>query len=298
MQLDAEKSKAFFASRTVWWNALGIILFQLIHWIYPKASAICSNQELTIVVGLNLFTVWCAVNLFLRKVTSCRIGAALLALFVLSGCAGTYPTLDKNVFYKRDIVVGVNGRDFEGVVTVPYAKSYQFTVQPRGEIDLMLLKSCHRTFSVEKVSSGWFGNRKFLYNYTPVSGIEDQRVCPIRIDSYESGKEGRHSWGVIDFENPSYTVQASLDCDGVSRQVNGVGICQAKKDTVQRITFKEPVRWAPPLPETCNKPIQKGLGYELLMPLGECIYHFDTKDGRLGRLITVGFEGVLVRSPQ
>lgn len=301
MSLADEKAQTFkswLSSKTVWWNILGIVLFQIANWIFPKATAICSNQELTIVVGLNLFTFWCFVNLFLRKVTSCRIGSALALMLLVSGCASVSQQLDPGLFYKRDVTVGINGDEYEGVVTVPYAKSYQFTLQPRGEIDLMLIRTCHRTYSVEKVSSGWFGKNKFAYSYTPIPGIEDTRTCPIRLDAYESSKEGRHSWALVDFENPMYKVQSTLTCDGAVRRVNGVGTCQAKKETVQRLAFTEPVRFAPPKPDSCNKPIQRGSDYEFLVSLGECLYHYDTQDGRLGRLTIVGYDGVLVRSAQ
>lgn len=229
-----------------------------------------------------------------------QFSALATVILNLIGCAGTSQILEKDVFYKRDVGIEINGRQYEGVTTVPYASSYNFVLAPRGAIDLMLIKTCNRTYSAEKINSGWFGKNKFSYLYTPNS-VEDSRVCPIRLDVYESSKEGRHSWALIDFENPKYTVSANLVCDGVVRKMNGVGTCQAKAQTIQKISFSEPMRIAPPQPSSCAKPVQRdanGLDYEIDVSVGECLYHFDTQDGRLGRLIVVGYQGVLIREAQ
>ncbi len=288
-------------SKTLWFNFLGFIVFGLLKAVAPEfAEAICGNEELTFTIGLVLVQVVCLVNILLRFMTKEKVGLGLL-LLLLANCASTNQVLEPGVFYKRDVGIEVNGRLYEGVVTVPYAKQYQFVLAPKGSIDLMLIKTCHRTYSAEKLSSGWFGKNKFSYLYTPMEGIEDSRVCPIRLDVFESAKEARHSWAFIDFENPKYTVQASLTCDGSVRRVNGVGVCQAKSQTVQKIFFSEPMRFAPAMPDTCAKPIQKdqnSLEYEIEATVGECLYHFDTQDGRLGRLTMVGYQGVLIREAQ
>lgn len=77
-EVQLEKAKTFFQSRTVWWNILGLVAFQLLAWLVPKKYlAICENQELTIAVATTLFSAFCMVNLWLRKTTSCRLGKEL-----------------------------------------------------------------------------------------------------------------------------------------------------------------------------------------------------------------------------
>jgi hypothetical protein len=209
--------------------------------------------------------------------------------------------LDKNVFYKRDAGAEINGKVYEGVVTVPHAKSYDFTFYPKGSIDVLLIRTCHREYAAEKLSSGWFGKNKFKYTYTPIPGIEDVRVCPLRLDTYESSREGRHSWLFAEFETPLNTLQYTLACNGSVTRVNGVGTCQAKEHTYQRISFDEPVRLAPVLPTSCAKPVQKDSDYrvyEIKASLGECLFTFDSKDGKVGRLTTISYDGIAIREPQ
>lgn len=224
---------------------------------------------------------------------------AIVVFLTFAGCA-SYQKLEPGVFYKRDIGIVINGQDFEGVVAVPYAKKYDITVAPKGNLDLALIRSCHREFTAEKQDKKflWFnvGKGRFRYVYEPVPGIEDARVCPVRIDVYESSK-GRNSWAFLDFENPNWKVPAILTCNGEIMRVNGVGVCQSKTNLVQKIQFLEPVRIEVPQTE-CSKPVYRDGAYEIKTSTGECLYVFDTKDGRIGRLTVIGYQGVLVREAQ
>lgn len=222
----------------------------------------------------------------------------LLLILALSGCASVNQSLDQNVFYKRDTGITVNGSRYEGVVVIPHASRYDLIITPKGDIDLLLIQTCHREESYEKVSSGWFGKNQFRYTFEPRKGLEDTRVCPMRVEIYES-KKGRHSWAFLDFENPKYQIQATLVCNGKDILMNGVGVCQSKFGLVQRLKFSEPVRFAPPFPSECKLPVKVGDAYELQSPApGECLYHFDTKSGRLGRFTLISYDGVLVRETQ
>ena len=302
MSLDAQRHKDLISARANWWlTIIGLVLANAGAKLFPQYfTHLCNNAELSTAIALGVFNVASAIKVWLdHKAVKAAKGALVwVGTLFLVGCATAHQQLDPKVEYKRDVGIEVNGRRYEGVVTVPYAKAYSFVLEPKGEIDLMLIRTCHRTYSVEKVSSGWFGKNKFAYGYTPIEGLEDVRTCPIRLDVYESSKAGRHSWAFIDFENPLYQIQAELTCDGSIRHVNGVGVCQAKKETVQRIRFSEAVRFAPPKPDHCSRPVRVNGAYEFLTSLGECLYHFDTKDGRLGRLTIIGFEGVLIREGQ
>lgn len=283
--------KAPHRSKTILFNLGCVLLVGLLkRWVPGIEEAICGRADLLIMI-------MATVNLLLRYATKEGI-TAIVALSMLAGCSTMHQALDPKVFYKRDCGVEVNGQLFEGVVVVPDAPAYSFVLTPKGNIDLMLIQTCHRTFSVEKISPGWFSKNKYQYNFTPIAGLETGRVCPTRIQVFESSKEGRHSWAFLDRESPDYTVQATLSCDGTTRRINGVGACQAKQQTVQRLTFSEPVRFAPPEPPQCNRPVQRGNDYEFAVSPGECLYHFDTQDRRKGRLTLIGYDGVLIREGQ
>lgn len=221
----------------------------------------------------------------------------LLFLFLLLGCASTQQVLDPKLFYKRDVEIEVNGLKYEGVTVVPHSQKYDLTLRPKGDLDLILLRSCHREYSGEKISSGFLSSRVFKYSYAPVPGLEDKGACPLRVDVYESAK-GRHSWALIDFETPDLTIPGKMVCNGEIKGFNGVSICQGKTKTIQRVEFYEPVRFAPAA-EGCGAPKKLSSNlYEFDLSLGECLYYFDTRDGKMGRLITIGYEGVLVREGQ
>lgn len=230
--------------------------------------------------------------------TRVLFGAIAFAM-ALTGCTTTHQVLEEGLFYKRDIGLEINGKTYEGVTVLPDAESYAITIIPPGEADLALISSCHRETAIEKADSGWslFGKKKkFTYQYTPVKGIEDKRVCPLRIQVFESVK-GRHSWALLEKENKDYQLKFSSDCDGKHYEFNGVGICQSKTETVQRLKFNEPVMFAP-ADYNCGHPRKVGDYYEIKSGLGECLYHMKTEDGRLGRFILVSYQGVLVREAQ
>ena len=284
-------------SRTHWANGIIIVMVLLFpEKFHALMERLKTNSE-QIVIAI------AALNMIFRNTTKSAIRFKnlnpIFIILLLASCSSVQQQLETDMFYKRDVGIEVNGKLYEGVTTVPHATSYKITLVPKGEPDLMLIRSCHREYSVEKSSSGWFifgKKNKFQYEYTPVPGIEDSRVCPLRVDVYESGK-GRHSWALVDMESPDYEIRYQLTCNGEIISVNGVGVCQAKEQTIQAVKFSMPVRFAPP-PSGCATPKKVGPSYEIQSSVGECLYHFDTEDGRLGRLTVVGFQGVLVREAQ
>lgn len=205
--------------------------------------------------------------------------------------------LDPTTFYKRDLALSINGIEHVGVGVVKAAGNYEIIVKPRSEIALLLIRSCHREDAFEKISPGWFGNNQFKYQYKPEPGLEIGRVCPLRIDTYDS-KQGQNSWAFVEIEDAQYRLPFRVTCNGSDSAFTGVGTCQSKRALVQKIQFNEPVRFAPPLPDNCAKPKKVGDAYEVEASLGECLYIFDSQDGKLGRLVLIGYDGILVRSAQ
>jgi hypothetical protein len=227
------------------------------------------------------------------------MGFLFFLCLLLSACS-TYQTLTPGIYYKRDIEVTINSKVYEGVVVVPHAAQYEFKFSPKGDMDMIIIRSCQRTYAAEKQSGGFLGigkRKEFTYIYSPQFPIESDRVCPLRADAYESGSEARHSWSFVDFESPNWQIKYRLKCSDKVIDVNGVGVCQEMIDTTQRVEFGEPVRFAPSSPG-CSNPVSKGsMAYEFKLSEGECLYVFDTQDGRLGRLTMIGYKGVLLRSP-
>jgi len=231
----------------------------------------------------------------------------LFLVLLLCSCASTHQILDRKVFWKKDVGLTINGVYFEGVATVPRAKKYHILIEPRGDVDLIIIKSCHGTFSAEKKTKKFLGirvgPRKFAWTYENLSPVEIERTCPLMIDVYESSQKARHSWALIFFEDPNYKLKVDLLCNWMPRAtINGVGSCQAKADSYQRIVFKEDIRLVSPEPSDrgpCNsfKKVAPH-SFDLKVSPGKCHYHFDTRDKRKAKITFVGFEGVPVREAQ
>lgn len=223
-----------------------------------------------------------------------------LALFVV-GCSSVTPQrLDPEKFYRRDLPFCAEDIGcFEGVTVLPKKSFYKFDIQPKGpaDIDLLLATTCHREDSFEKTDSGWFifkTKKRFQYLYSPVQGIEDDGICPLRINVFEKDK-GRHSWSLVYFENPRFELPATVTCNGTKATYNGVSVCQSKVGLVQRIDFGRVVEWGS-VNEMCAKPrrVQQGL-YELAFNKGECNYVIRDEFNNYHHFGTVGYDGVLIR---
>lgn len=300
-ELQAEKVKAFFASRTALWNLLGIGVAWVVSWRFPSLhKAVCENKEVSVTIGLLAFTLFCSVNLWLRKVTHCRIGKAFAFWFLLLsvGCSSIPQKLDTDIYYRRDLPFCVEGHAcYEGLTVLPKQSSYTFDIAPKGDadIDLLVVTTCHRNTSFEKTASGWFifqKKNRFRYVYTPNPLIEGDGDCSLVFQTFEKEK-GRHAWAVILFEHPKYTLPATLYCDGETVQTQGVAGCQSKEGLKQGIKFNEPIMLEAdkgcPVPKKQNGIYEWPIGYK------QCGYTFRGQSGKLGTLFTSGFRGELVR---
>jgi hypothetical protein len=224
-----------------------------------------------------------------------RALAAACAALVLSSCASLVSQrLSPDVFYKRDMRMKINGKDYVGVAVPPRADSYEIEIETVGDINMLTVTSCHREQVFEEPTKGWFkAGNKFKYSYRPVKGVEDGRGCLLDIGSYERNK-GRHQWASVDFVTMTETVPATLTCDGEVRQAGPVSICQAKAGLVQRIRFDRPMRVSPD--EGCKvMATADEFVYEYEMPRSECTFYFGDKDGNFHRLTTLGYESIFVR---
>lgn len=312
-ELDAEKTKAFFASRTALWNIAGILAAWFVSWRFPQFhKAACEHKEVTVTLGLLLFTLFCSVNLWLRKVTHCRIGRALvwIGAILLVGCSSLPQKLDPRLQYRNDMPFCVEGYGcFEGATVLPRRSVYKFELSPKGDatVDFFVVTTCNRNKTFEPGDAGFtwdvlglFGKKKsgLKYVYVPLPDREDAGNCDLTFHTYEK-VNGRHAWAFIRQEHPKYTLQATIYCDGEKISFGGTSICQAKAGLIQWLEFPERVQIMPGKTEDgreCPMPKKDETNsYALRLIKGECGYSVYGESGRKHDLVTIGYEGELIR---
>ena len=212
----------------------------------------------------------------------------LFLLLFISCVSQPTQNLDPAIYYKRDLSTEVNGFKSNGALVVPRSDSYKIKARFPGEGDLVTIKTCHREEEREDL-----GRRETIY-FTPNKGMEDNGMCFLEIAVYEV-KKGRHAWSIIDFENEKFTLPALVKCNGSTWNSRGTTICQSKEGLIQRIEFSEPVEMSPavecsPLPLSEDKTI---IEYE--SPNRECTYIIKGQSGNLHKLLTIGYEKLLIR---
>jgi hypothetical protein len=223
-----------------------------------------------------------------------------MALTLHFGCASlVHQELDPKLHYKRDIRIKVGDQEFEGAGVLPRADSYKIEIKAKGKLDLLTISSCHREFSAEKVSGGIFSDgRSYKYEYRPVPGIEDTRMCPLDIGGYEEAK-GRHSWAFIDFVTKEATLQASVLCNGALQPPGVVTVCQSKAGLIQVIRFPVPVVVSPDpgceLGDKEHPATTDNMTFEFPIRLGKCVYLFKARDRQIHRHTAIGYESILIR---
>lgn len=224
------------------------------------------------------------------------LALALVAAFTACQSAPS-PVPQQNQFYKRDMVIEINGVQSVGAMVVPRASKYAMDIQAKGKLDLFTFQTCHREDTRENAGkSGLFGDKKRIeLNYTPVAGLEDIGSCVVRLGGYEQNG-GRHSWAIIDFEDPKTTLPAVMKCNGESKQTRGVSICQSKEGLTQQIEFPVEVIVSPDPGCVMNRPADLKT-YRFNISAKECVFKFMEKaaPNREHRLTTIGYSEVLVR---
>ena len=168
----------------------------------------------------------------------------LFSIF-LTSCSTVRHDISKGIkegaIYKRDMNICMDGKCSQGVIVVPKKEKYKFKIEAHGHLDLFTFSTCHREDTTEAhAKRNWWGrsNKKVEGTFSPVKGMEDE-YCPGYIGAYD--KNGRHSWGFVDFETADATLPATLYCNGEVIESKGVSVCQAKKGLIQVVEFDHPV---------------------------------------------------------
>lgn len=231
---------------------------------------------------------------------SASLWAMASAMAFLFSCS-PMPTQNVNpaTFYKRDMVLDVNGAHGEGTLVVPMQYAwYRMRVKSRGKLDLFTFETCHREQEAQEAGQGGlFGDRTVWEGeYYPVAGIEDTDSCLVRLGGY-SKSIGQHSWGIMDIADQRHTLPATVKCNGVQYQSPGVTICQSRQGLIEEISF--PVDVVLEQDEKCkisDETVGKVFRYK--MPPKECVFAFvevaPKGKQRRHRLTTVGYDGILL----
>lgn len=228
-----------------------------------------------------------------------KVGLSFFVVLVLiAACSSVPQSLSPDVLYVRSMQLQVNGRDAVGTIVVPQASKYSITVKSQGNMDLLLIKSCHREWSGEKVSGrGWFQKTSsYVYEYLPDPDLEVHE-CPLQIASLDASK-GADAWGYVDFEDSKYTLPVHVQCNGESLHYGGVSVCQARKGLVQQIVFDTDVIAKPgPGCELGNDPgsFVEGKEFVFSMPSGACYVTFMEKADarRAHRMTLIGYSDLV-----
>jgi hypothetical protein len=212
--------------------------------------------------------------------------------------------LNSDEFYKRDIIITVNGETDEGAIVAKPASKYSFHIEARGDLDVFIMNSCHKEETKEKawnvkttIKSGLFGwgrkqidsKREITFDYFPNELEKDD--CPLQFTAVE--EKGRHSWGYVDFENEFYKIKASVLCNGRTLEANGVSICQARAGLTQIIKFPEVVKSS--AKNLCGLPAFEGQRFEFKMPKGKCTLVFKGASNEFFKINLLGYEGLVLR---
>lgn len=232
----------------------------------------------------------------------------LLFLFSCGSAQKILPKLSPDSFYKRDMIVTINGETFEGVGVTKEADKYDFHVEARGDLDMFIMTSCHKEETKErawnvkkKIRSGLFGwgskkidlKREVKFTFHPNS-IERDGDCTIGFGGYEASAKGRHSWAFVDFESEKYKLPAKVNCNGREIKSSGTTVCQARQGLIQDIEFNEETIVADN--NSCGIVVNKSKKYEFAVPLRKCVAIFmGVQSKKIHKLTLVGYEKILIR---
>lgn len=213
-----------------------------------------------------------------------------LFLLIFLGCTTAQVTVKTPLYqYKPDIEIGIDGKAFDGMGAVPLSAK-RIQIISKAKLDLLMISSCHRNFTIERVDANWFGGskKKYLYDYIPTT-IESEEFCPLYIQAFD--RSGITAWGYIAFSS-SEKLTGKLICNG-NTSSNVVSVCASRAGFEQGLHF--------------DKPIEKFVGSELceITKLNEGDFRLRTKSGfcyatfydgkDFHRLVLLGYDEALIR---
>lgn len=219
----------------------------------------------------------------------------LLLLILCTNCSNLQQALDNKKLYPKDMELNVDGHKGNGTLVVPKRDQYAIALKAKGKLDLLWYSTCHRSQYWEKAWSKGILKSKYeaRFPYRP-NGRMESRNCQMHIVAMEKVK-GRHSWGLVDFEDDQTNLPAVVRCNGNQYNSRGVTVCQSQANLMQEIEFADDTQSVKPKAPHCPKLEQLSKGvYRYKMPKGNCVYIFKSGD-QYHRLTTYGWEEPILR---
>jgi len=221
------------------------------------------------------------------------VSLLLWALVVLLSSCSNLSTHNSETFYKRDMLLEINDKEYEGTAVVEDISDLDIKAFFKDDGDLLRIKTCHRSLDYEKVwktKAGIFvkkdSARIELKLNTP---IENQDYCPIEITAFSHS--GKHSWAFMDKKTPNETLSAMYRCNGESGVKDGVGICQSYVGLEQRIEFQVPVN----IRTSCPYFRIDEMAFMFKPKKGYCTYSFKSEVGTYHRMTAIGYEAIKLK---
>ena len=212
-------------------------------------------------------------------------------IFLFYGCTTLGQStlaLNPNAVIKKTMALSVNGKAGIGFISVPMADTYRLDLDFPAKPEIVKIATCHREIIIEKPTTKTF----FVGS---IKGLENDGLCQIHVDALDLG--GVNSSAIIEIENEK--LDGAVICNGESRHVLGVSVCQGKVGLTQRILFFEPVEFEKMAPDCADMiPMaQLGFGYDFDISKGYCTYLFHgKKSDTFHRLSTYGYDDIFLNS--
>lgn len=191
--------------------------------------------------------------------------------------------------YKPDIEMTVSGERFNGMGVVNLGPK-NIAIVSKAKLDLLMISSCHRNFTIENVDPGWFGgaSKQYVYNYTPTP-IEREGFCPLYIQAFD--RSGVTAWGYMAFRSDEKLL-ATLECNGKTLSMVGVSVCASKAGFEQGLEFKESVTFAQG--PDCDIVKKSETSFRVRSKKGFCLATFSNGTD-IHRLVLLGYNQALIR---
>lgn len=219
----------------------------------------------------------------------------ILALcFSILGCslpAQKTESTEKLYSSKADISVEINGVKSDGMAVATLTPNMNIEIVSKAKLDVLMVSSCQRFETYEKLDSNWFGGagKKFKYNYIPTK-TETNDKCPLYFQAFD--KSGLTAWAYIAFKTVD-KLQAEVECNGKTYLSTGFTLCQTKNGFEQSMTFLKPITKFE-ASDTCGIIKVSATQFKIVPLAGFCNATF-TDGTDWHQLTLLGYEKALIR---
>lgn len=219
--------------------------------------------------------------------------------------------IDPNMTYDHDAAVTVDGIVYTGVGVLPFKPvgEYKVIFEAKKPFDIILFDTCtknlraERSYNMEssvRVLPFWSykitDKKRYAFSYSQDQQERAKEACQLQFQAFNQ-EEGKHSFALLDIQDPRYTLSAELSCNTDHGKVIGVSMCDNQEQKFVDIVFTEPVTVTPDK-KTCATPETKQMGkhFNFHIQPGICVYSFLGLDsGKKHRLTIVGWQDFIKR---